>query len=69
MLLLMQENLNEAHFREMAAKCRRLAATTDDPRAVDSLSKLAVEYDHAAEGAAANGALNPASNGKPFHRT
>ena len=62
----MQEN--EPHFREMAGKCRRLAGQTDDPRAIESLTKLAEEYDKAADAAAANGVVRPQANGKPFRR-
>ncbi|HYX47625.1 MAG TPA: hypothetical protein VE820_12490 [Sphingomicrobium sp.] len=60
----MREVQNEAHFREMAAKCRRLAASTDDPRAIDSLRKLADQYEEAAEAAATAGSFHPRLNGK-----
>lgn len=68
MLLIMQEGPNAAHFQEMAAKCRRLAATTNDPRAIGTLQKLAEEYDKAAEAAAVNGVSH--ANGKrgPFRQ-
>jgi hypothetical protein len=68
-LAAMQEDMNEAHFREMAGKCRRLASTTDDPRAIESLSKLAEEYDKAAEAAAANIVLNSNANDRPRRGT
>jgi uncharacterized protein YpiB (UPF0302 family) len=58
----MHEIYNEVHFREMAEKCRRLAAQTNDPRAIESLSKLVEEYEMAADAAAADGALR--ANGK-----
>ena len=41
----------EDHFRELAGKCRQLASNTDDPRIIDSLHKLAKEYDEAAKAA------------------
>ena len=63
-LLLMHEISNEAHFRGMAEKCRRLAAQTNDPRAIESLSKLVEEYEKAADAAAAHGTLPPQANGK-----
>lgn len=66
MLLIMQEGSNSAHFHEMAAKCRRLAATTDDPRAIDTLQKLADEYDRAAKAAAVNGVSRANGGGGPF---
>jgi hypothetical protein len=48
----MRDDQSPDHLREMAGKCRHLAAATDDPRAVESLSKLAEEYERAAETAA-----------------
>ena len=62
----MQEDESAAHFQAMAQKCRKLAASTDDPRAIDSLRKLAEEYEKAAE--AAPGAALAKANGKPFRR-
>ena len=64
----MQEDQSAAHFQEMASKCRNLAASTDDPRAIESLRKLAEEYDKAVEAAAANGASLPQANGTRFKR-
>lgn len=63
----MQEPSGADYFREMAEKCRRLAAQTDDPRAIESLKKLAAEYEKAAEAAAINGTLH-ASGNRPFRR-
>jgi hypothetical protein len=34
-------------FRERAGKCRQLASNTNDPRIIESLRKLAEEYDGA----------------------
>jgi hypothetical protein len=64
----MQDISDEPHFREMAGKCRRLARQTDDPRAIESLTKLAEEYDKAADASAANRIVAPHANGKPFRR-
>ena len=64
----MHEISNEAHFREMAERCRRLVQQTNDPRAIDSLSKLVLEYEKAADAAAAHGSLRPTANGKPSTR-
>ncbi|HSR00655.1 MAG TPA: hypothetical protein VLM36_12175 [Sphingomicrobium sp.] len=68
MFLIMQEGLDAAHFHEMAAKCRRLAATTNDPRAIDTLQKLAEEYDKAAQAAAMNGASHANGRRGPFRQ-
>lgn len=43
----MGESWEEAYLREMAAKCRRLAARLIDERAASSLRKLAEEYEAA----------------------
>ncbi len=64
----MQQGSNAAHFHEMAAKCRRLAATTDDPRAIDTLQKLADEYDKAAQAAAINGVSHANGGRGPLRR-
>ena len=42
---------SEAPLREMASRCRALAASISDERAAESLRKLAEEYDGAAEAA------------------
>ena len=42
---------SEASLREMASRCRGLAACISDERAVASLRKLAEEYDGAAKAA------------------
>ena len=44
----MQEATGEAYFRQMAEKCRRMANELTDARAAESLRKLAVEYEEAA---------------------
>lgn len=53
-LLSVQEDSDGAYFRTMAAKCRKMAASTNDPRAVQSLRQLAEEYEKAADAAVAN---------------
>jgi hypothetical protein len=68
MFPMMQEGLDAAHFHEMAAKCRRLAATTNDPRAIGTLQKLAEEYDKAAQEAANNGVSHANGRRGPFLR-
>lgn len=62
----MQEgDSSEASLREMASRCRALAAGIIDERAAESLRKLAEEYDGAAEAARTrrlyegNGPLTP----------
>lgn len=45
----MREELSAARLRMMAGKCRAMARSTDDPRAIDSLLKLAAEYEVAAK--------------------
>ena len=48
----MQEgDSSEASLREMAERCRALAACISDERAATSLRKLAEEYDQAGEAA------------------
>ena len=44
----MQDHSKAGHFRQMALKCWQLAASTDDPRAIETLCKLAEEYERAA---------------------
>lgn len=46
---------SEASLREMASRCRTLAASINDERAAESLRKLAEEYDGAAEAARTRG--------------
>lgn len=46
---------SEASLREMASRCRALAACIRDERAAGSLRKLAEEYDGAAEAARTRG--------------
>ena len=47
----MQDDGSDASLREMAARCRLLAASISDRTAAASLRKLAVEYDEAADAA------------------
>lgn len=68
MVLDMQENSGASYFQQMALKCRKLAASTDDPRAIDSLKRLAEEYDKAAQSAAASEAPEPKSGEMPVRK-
>ena len=47
----MKQETQAEHFRQMALKCWQLAGSTDDPRAIDTLRKLAEEYEQAAKAA------------------
>lgn len=53
----MTQESQAEHFRQMAMKCWQLAGSTDDPRAVETLCKLAEEYEQAAEAAATGEAI------------
>jgi hypothetical protein len=57
----MQEARAEAYLREMADKCRRMANELTDVRAAESLRKLAIEYDEAAN-ALRDGIIRPKLN-------
>lgn len=52
MLLEMRGAFSATDLQAMAVKCRAMAQSTDDPRAIDSLLKLAGEYEGAARAAA-----------------
>jgi hypothetical protein len=47
----MQGDGSEASLREMATRCRLLAASVTDESTAVSLRKLAIEYDEAADAA------------------
>ncbi len=68
MFLDMQEDSGAPYFRQMALKCRKLAASTDDPRAIDSLQRLAEEYERAAQSAAPGEALEPKGEDVPVRK-
>jgi hypothetical protein len=43
-----EEDLDPAHLRELANKCRRLATDMNDPVTVAALRQMAVDYDRMA---------------------
>ena len=55
----MQEGSDAASLRAMAVKCRRLATAIHDPRAIDALRKLALEYEDRAADLAAGSSSTP----------
>ena len=45
----MGDELDAAHLRELAAKCRRLAGNMSDQETAASLRRMAVEYESLAD--------------------
>lgn len=60
----MQDETEAEHFRQMALKCWQLAGSTDDPRAIEALRKLAEEYEQAAKTAETTEVTGTPSNAK-----
>ncbi|MFL6737310.1 MAG: hypothetical protein ACJ8F4_09675 [Sphingomonas sp.] len=62
---MMKEESQTEHFRQMALKCWQLAGSTDDPRAIDTLRKLAEEYEDAAKAGDTAQAVGAPRRAKP----
>jgi len=45
----MEDDLDIAHLRELAAKCRRLAGNLSDPATAAALRQMASEYEFLAD--------------------